>query len=36
MFSGKKQSILCSPKLYLFDKTYSKNSNIVKYCYNFK
>ncbi len=24
-------SILCSPRLHLFDQKYSKNSNIVKY-----
>ncbi len=24
-------SFLCSPRLYLFDQKYSKNSNIVKY-----
>jgi len=25
------KSLLCSPRLYLFNQTYSKNSNIVKY-----
>ncbi len=28
------RSLLCSPRLHLFDQKYSKNSNIVKYCKN--
>ncbi len=28
------KSLLCSPRLHLFDQKYSKNSNIVKYYYN--
>ncbi len=27
-------SLLCLPRLHLFDEKYSKNSNIVKYYYN--
>ncbi len=29
-------SLLCSPRLHLFDQKYSKNSNIAKYNYNLK
>ncbi len=29
-------SLLCSPRLHLFDQKYSKNSNIVKNYYNLK
>jgi len=29
-------SLFCSPWLHLFDKKYNKNSNIVKYYFNFK
>ncbi len=29
-------SFLCSPRLHLFDKKYSKNSNIVNHYYNNK
>ncbi len=29
-------SLLCSPRLHLFDQKYSKNSNIVKYYYHLK
>ncbi len=34
--SFKSLSLLCSPRLHLFDLEYSKNSNIVKYYYNLK
>ncbi len=30
------KEVLCSPRLHLFDRKYSKNSNIVKYYYNLK
>ncbi len=30
------RSLLCSPRLHLFDQKYIKNSNMVKYYYNFK
>ncbi len=43
MFGGRQfffnvfeRSLLCSPKLHLFDQKYNKNSNIVKYYYNLK
>ncbi len=29
------RSLLCSPRLHLFDQKYSKNSNIVKYFSNY-
>ncbi len=30
------RSLLCSPRLHLFDQKYNKNSNIVKYFLQFK
>ncbi len=30
------RGLLCSPRLHLFDKNYSKNSNSVKYYYYLK
>ncbi len=35
-FPDPELSLLCSLRLHLFDKIYSKNRNSVKYDYNFK
>jgi len=35
MFSVFERSLICSPRLHLFAKKYSKNSNIMKYYYNY-